>query len=139
MGADRRAGCGPRPPCQHYCHAPARQAQATLSRPHINCGDNIIVINAAKVKITGNKREGKIFYWHTGHPGGIKQRSHGQILDGKYPERLIEKAVERMLPEGPMGRTVFGNLRVYPGPEHPHTAQTPEVLDVASMNPKNKR
>ena len=107
--------------------------------PHVDCGDNVIVINAEKVKLTGNKRNNDIFYWHTGYPGGIKERSQGQILDGKHPERVIEKAVQRMLPHGPLGRKVFGNLRVYAGTEHPHTAQNPEVLDVASMNPKNKR
>ena len=107
--------------------------------PHVDCGDNVIVINAEKVKLTGKKREQSIFHWHTGYPGGIKQRSKGQILDGDHPERVIEKAVERMLPSGPMGRRVFGNLRVYPGAEHPHEAQKPEVLDVAALNPKNKR
>lgn len=107
--------------------------------PHIDCGDNVIIINAEKVKLTGNKREDDIFYWHTGFPGGIKQRSKGQILDGKYPQRVIEKAVERMLPKGPLGRKIHGNLRVYAGSQHPHEAQNPEVLDVAAMNPKNKR
>lgn len=107
--------------------------------PHMDTGDNVIVINAKKVKITGDKRNGKVFHWHTNHPGGIKQRSWGQILDGNYPERVIEKAVERMLPEGPLGARVFGNLRVYGGAEHPHAAQNPEVLDVAKLNPKNKR
>lgn len=107
--------------------------------PHVDCGDNVIVINAAKVRLTGKKREQSIFHWHTGYPGGIKQRSKGQILDGDHPERVVEKAVERMLPRGPLGRMVFKNLRVYPGTEHPHEAQKPEVLDVASMNSKNKR
>jgi large subunit ribosomal protein L13 len=107
--------------------------------PHADCGDNVIVINAAKVRITGNKKDADIFYWHTGHPGGIKGRSKGQILEGDHPERVIEKAVQRMLPRGPMGRQVFSNLRVYPGAEHPHEAQQPQVLDIASMNPKNKR
>ena len=107
--------------------------------PHIDCGDNIIVINADKVRLTGKKREDSIFYWHTNHPGGIKQRSKGQILDGKHPERVVEKAVERMLPKGPMGRQQLKNLRVYAGAEHEHEAQKPEVLDIASMNPKNKR
>lgn len=106
---------------------------------HVDCGDNVIVINAEKVHLTGNKRQNDIFYWHTGHPGGIKQRSKGQILDGKHPERVVEKAVERMLPRGPLGRKVFSNLRVYAGAEHGHEAQNPEVLDVAAMNPKNKR
>ena len=107
--------------------------------PHVDDGDNVIVINADKVRLTGNKREGDIFYWHTGYPGGIKQRTKGQILDGAHPERVVEKAVQRMLPKGPLGYKVFSNLRVYAGTEHPHEAQNPEVLDVASMNPKNKR
>lgn len=108
--------------------------------PHMDTGDNVIVINAEKVALTGrNKAQDSIFYWHTGYPGGIKQRSKGELLAGKHPERVIEKAVERMLPEGPLGRKVFGNLRVYKGKDHPHEAQQPEVLDVASMNIKNKR
>ena len=107
--------------------------------PHIDTGDNIIVINAGKVRLTGRKRDQDIFYWHTGYPGGIKGKSKGEILDGRHPERVVEKAVERMLPKGPLGRKIMGNLRVYAGPEHKHTAQEPEVLDVAAMNPKNKR
>ncbi|MCB1532459.1 MAG: 50S ribosomal protein L13 [Alphaproteobacteria bacterium] len=107
--------------------------------PNVDDGDNVIVINADKVHLTGNKRDGDIFYWHTGYPGGIKQRSKGQILEGKHPERVVEKAVERMLPKGPLGRKVFKNLRVYAGPEHNQEAQKPEVIDFASMNPKNKR
>ena len=108
--------------------------------PHMDCGDNVIVINAEKVALTGrNKPKDSIFYWHTGYPGGIKGRSKGEILKGKHPERVIEKAVERMLPEGPLGRKVLGNLRVYAGKDHPHEAQQPEILDVASMNTKNKR
>ncbi len=107
--------------------------------PHMDCGDHVIVINAKDVRLTGNKRNGDIFYWHTGYPGGIKERSKGEILEGKHPERVIEKAIERMIPRGPLGRQVMSNLRVYPGAEHPHEAQQPEVLDVASMNPKNKR
>lgn len=107
---------------------------------HMDTGDNVIVINAEKVALTGrNKAADSIFYWHTGHPGGIKGRSKGEILKGKYPERVIEKAVERMLPEGTMGRTCLGNLRVYKGASHPHEAQQPEKLDVAAMNRKNKR
>ncbi len=107
--------------------------------PHMDCGDAIVVVNAEKVAITGNKREQKIFYWHTGYPGGIKGKSQGQILSGKFPQRVIEKAVERMIPRGPLGRQVMRNLRVYAGPEHPHAAQRPEPLDVAAMNRKNKR
>ena len=107
--------------------------------PHVDCGDNIIVVNAEKVRLTGKKREDDIFYWHTGYPGGIKGRSKGAILDGRHPERVIEKAVERMLPRGPLFRKIMGNLKVYAGPVHPHEAQKPAVLDVAGMNPKNKR
>jgi large subunit ribosomal protein L13 len=107
--------------------------------PFMDCGDNVIVINAEKVKLTGKKRDDDIFYWHTGYPGGIKQRSKGQILDGRYPERVIMKAVERMITRGPLARKQLTNLKVYKGPEHPHAAQQPTVLDVAAMNPKNKR
>ncbi|MBK1840238.1 50S ribosomal protein L13 [Azospirillum sp. YIM B02556] len=107
--------------------------------PHMDCGDHIVVINAEKVKLTGNKRDADIFYWHTGYPGGIKGRSKGQILDGKYPERVIEKAVERMVPRGPLGRQQMTHLKVYKGATHPHDAQQPVALDVGALNPKNKR
>ena len=107
--------------------------------PNVDCGDYVIVINAEKVKLTGKKRENDVFFWHTGYPGGIKQRTKAEQLDGKYPGRVIEQAVERMLPKSKLGRKQFSNLRVYAGTEHPHEAQKPEVLDVASMNPKNKR
>ncbi len=108
--------------------------------PHMDTGDNVIVINAEKVKLTGgNKPSQSIFYWHTGYPGGIKGISKGAQLEGKYPERVIMKAVERMLPEGNMGRQLLTNLRVYKGTEHPHEAQNPEVVDIAGQNPKNKR
>jgi large subunit ribosomal protein L13 len=108
--------------------------------PHMDTGDNVIIINAEKVKLTGqNKAEQSIFYWHTGYPGGIKERSAKTILQGRYPERVIMKAVERMLPEGPMGRKLLTNLRVFAGTEHPHAPQNPEVIDMASLNPKNKR
>jgi large subunit ribosomal protein L13 len=108
--------------------------------PHVDCGDNVIVVNAEKVHLTGRKREQEVFYWHTGHPGGIKGRSLGRILDGKHPGRVIEKAVERMLPkDSPLARRQFSNLRVYAGPNHPHEAQQPTTLDVGALNPKNKR
>ncbi len=110
-----------------------------LYTPHIDCGDNIIVINADKVRLTGRKREDKVFYWHTGYPGGIKKRTMAQTLDGKHPERAVLKAVERMVPRSPLGRQQMRKLRVYKGTEHPHEAQAPELLDVAAMNPKNKR
>ncbi len=107
--------------------------------PHVDCGDHIIVINAEKVQLTGNKRADKTYYWHTGYPGGIKHRTAGQILDGKHPERVVEKAVKRMIPRGPLGNQVMRNLRVYAGADHPHVAQQPQPLDIAAMNPKNKR
>jgi large subunit ribosomal protein L13 len=107
--------------------------------PHVDDGDNVIVINAAKIVLTGRKREQKIYHHHTGFIGGIKERSARSILEGKFPERIVEKAVLRMMPHGPLARRQFGNLRVYPGAEHPHTAQQPEQLDVAAMNRKNKR
>ncbi|MEM1399514.1 MAG: 50S ribosomal protein L13 [Pseudomonadota bacterium] len=107
--------------------------------PHIDCGDHIVVVNAEKVKLTGRKASDDIFYWHTGYPGGIKGRSKGEILAGKHPERVLYKAVERMVPRGPLGRKVMRKLKIYAGPEHPHEAQSPETLDVAAMNPKNKR
>jgi len=107
--------------------------------PHMDMGDNIIVINADKIQLTGKKRSDKIYYWHTGHPGGIKQRSAGQILEGKFPERVVTAAVKRMLPGGTLSRQQMTNLRVYAGGDHPHEAQNPTVLDVASMNPKNTR
>ena len=107
--------------------------------PHMDDGDNIIVINADKVVFRGRKRNDKTYYWHTGYPGGIKERKAHQILDGRFPERVLEKAVERMLPRGPLGRQQLKNLRIYAGPEHPHEAQQPEPLDVASLNPKNTK
>ncbi len=107
--------------------------------PHVDDGDNVIVINAGKVAFTGNKRADKMYYWHTGYPGGIKERTAAQLLDGRFPERVVEKAVERMIPRGPLGRRQMKNLRVYAGAEHPHEAQKPEALDIAAMNSKNKR
>lgn len=105
--------------------------------PHVDCGDNIVVINAEKVVLTGAKRDDKVYYHHTGFPGGIKERTAKFILEGRFPERVVEKAVERMLARGPLGRKLMGNLRVYKGASHPHEAQQPEVLDVASLNRKN--
>ena len=107
--------------------------------PHVDDGDNVIIINADKVAFTGKKRWDKKYYWHTGHPGGIKERTAEQLLDGRFPERVVEKAIERMIPRGPLGRRQMKNLRVYAGAEHPHEAQQPEVLDVAALNPKNKK
>jgi len=106
--------------------------------PHMDDGDNVIVINAEKVVFTGRKRDQKIYYHHTGFIGGIKERSAKSIFEGRFPERIVEKAVERMIPRGPLGRKQMGNLRVYTGAEHPHEAQKPEALDVGAMNRKNK-
>jgi len=107
--------------------------------PHVDCGDNVIIVNADKVVLTGRKREQKVYHHHTGYIGGIKERSARSILEGRFPQRVVEKAVERMLPRGPLGRQQFGNLRVYAGPEHPHSAQQPESIDIAAMNRKNTR
>jgi large subunit ribosomal protein L13 len=107
--------------------------------PHVDCGDNVVVVNAEKVVFTGNKYEDKVYYRHTGYPGGIKETSPRRIIEGKFPERVIEKAVERMLKRGPLQRQLMHNLRVYKGKEHPHAAQTPVPLDVAKLNRKNVR
>src|SRR3954470_3899548 len=107
--------------------------------PHMDMGDNVVVINAEKVKLTGKKLDQRRFYWHTGYPGGIKDRTQRQLLDGRFPERVLENAVRRMIPEGPLGRQQMRNLRVYAGDKHPHEAQAPATLDVASMNSKNVR
>jgi large subunit ribosomal protein L13 len=107
--------------------------------PHVDGGDNVIVVNAEKIQFTGKKGQNKIYRHHTGYIGGIKERTARSILEGKFPERIVEKAVERMLPRGPLGRLQLGNLRVYAGPTHPHAAQNPEALDVAAMNRKNTR
>ena len=98
--------------------------------PHVDCGDNIVVVNAEKVRLTGNKLADKLFHWHTGFPGGIKQATIGQRLGGKHPERVIEKAVERMITRGPLQRKQMKNLKVYAGAAHPHEAQQPQPLEV---------
>jgi large subunit ribosomal protein L13 len=105
--------------------------------PHVDTGDNVVVINAEKVVLTGNKRKNKTYYWHTGHPGGIKERKAHQVLDGRFPERVLEAAVRRMMPGGPLTRRQLTNLRIYRGASHPHEAQQPVTLDIKSMNPKN--
>ena len=107
--------------------------------PHMDCGDNVIVVNAEKVVLTGRKRQQKKYFWYTGFPGGIKERVADKILTGRFPERVVEKAVERMLPRGPLGRQQLGNLHVYAGPAHPHAAQQPQPLDIAALNVKNSR
>jgi large subunit ribosomal protein L13 len=107
--------------------------------PHVDCGDHVIIINAKHAVLTGRKREQKVYYKHTGYIGGIKERTAKAILEGRFPERVLEKAVERMIPRGPLGRVQMGNLRVYGGADHPHEAQQPEKIDIAAMNRKNTR
>jgi len=108
--------------------------------PHVDCGDNVVVVNAAKVKFTGRKLAQKTYYWHTGYPGGIKERTAGKVLEGRFPERILEKAVERMLPkESPLARQQLTHLRIFNGAEHKHEAQNPEVIDFAALNAKNVR
>jgi large subunit ribosomal protein L13 len=106
--------------------------------PHVDCGDHVVVVNAEKVRVTGNKAEQSVFHWHTGYPGGIKGRTIRQRIEGKHPGSVVEKAVERMITRGPLGRRQMKNLHVYAGPEHPHAGQSPAPLDVAAMNRKNK-
>ncbi|MBR0646433.1 50S ribosomal protein L13 [Plastoroseomonas hellenica] len=106
--------------------------------PHVDCGDHVVVVNADKIRVTGNKAEQSVFYWHTGYPGGIKGRSVKERLEGRYPERVLEKAVERMITRGPLGREQMRNLHVYAGAEHPHAGQQPSTLDVGALNRKNK-
>ncbi len=107
--------------------------------PNLDCGDNIVVINARKVHLTGAKATRKKHQWHTGYPGGLKERTYGNILEGKHPERVVELAVRRMIPRGPLGRAQLRKLHVYPNAEHPHEAQKPAPIDMAALNPKNKR
>ncbi|MBO0712025.1 MAG: 50S ribosomal protein L13 [Acetobacteraceae bacterium] len=107
--------------------------------PHVDCGDNVVIVNARKVRVTGNKADQSVFYYHTGYPGGIKGRTVRQRLESAHPERVIEKAVERMISRGPLQRRQMKHLHIYAGAEHPHEGQQPKRLDVAAMNPKNKR
>ncbi len=116
-----------------------RGAPTAIYTPHMDCGDNVIVVNADKVVLTGRKYSDKTYHWHTGYPGGIKQRTAREILEGRFPERVLEKAIKRMMPGGPLSRTQLKNLRIYAGAEHPHEAQQPEAVDFAVMNAKNKR
>ena len=101
--------------------------------PHVDCGDNVIIINAEKIKLTGNKLNDKTYYWHTGYPGGIKSRTAKKILEGKFPDRIIRLAVKRMIPKGPLGSQQISNMKVYNGSTHPHDAQAPEKLDISQL------
>lgn len=107
--------------------------------PHTDCGDNVIIINAEKIKLTGNKLTDKKYYWHTGYPGGIKETDPTKILAGNHPERVVEKAITRMMPKTRLGRAQLKKLHIYKGAEHPHAGQAPKTLDLAAKNRKNKR
>ncbi len=99
--------------------------------PHIDCGDNVVVINAANVELTGNKLSQNKFFWHTGYPGGVKSRTFDKILSSKYPERLLTNAIRGMMPkESPLSRAQFKKLYVYGSSEHPHAGQQPEILEL---------
>jgi len=106
--------------------------------PHVDCGDHVVIVNAGKVKLTGNKLKNKVYYKHTGYAGGIKEVTAGKVLDGRFPERVIEKAIERMIPRGPLGRAQMRALHLYAAAEHPHGGTQPQAFDVAGRNRKNK-
>ena len=110
-----------------------RGKHKTNYTPHVDCGDNVIIINAEKIKVTGNKLNDKTYYWHTGYPGGIKSRTAKKILEGKFPDRIIRLAVKRMIPKGPLGSQQISNMKVYNGSAHPHDAQAPEKLDISEL------
>ncbi|MDX2082790.1 MAG: 50S ribosomal protein L13 [Rickettsiales bacterium] len=110
--------------------------KATFS-PNLDCGDHVVVINAAKMKFTGNKLADKVYYWHTGHPGGIKKRTARQIIESKFPERILENSVSRMISRGPLQRDIMVKLHIYAGSQHKHQGQNPQILDIAAMNKKN--
>jgi large subunit ribosomal protein L13 len=114
-----------------------RGKHKTTFTPHMDCGDNVVIVNAAKVHLTGKKREQKSYWRHTGFPGGLKYSYAGPTLEGKHPERVITAAVKRMIPAGPLGRRLMGNLKIYGAAEHPHEAQQPVKLDLAKMSNKN--
>lgn len=116
-----------------------RGKHKTTYTPHIDTGDNIIVVNCEKIALTGNKAKDKVFYYHTNHPGGVKERVAGQTLAGEHPERLLQKAVERMITRGPLGRAQMRKLHIYKGPDHPHAAQSPEKIDFGALHRMNKR
>lgn len=116
-----------------------RGKHKTTFTPNIDCGDYVIIINAEKIKLTGKKYAEKLYYWHTGYPGGIKDRTARQIMEGKHPERILEYAVSRMMSRGPLQRDLMTKLHIYKGNEHKHQAQNPQILDVGAMNRKNKK
>ncbi len=116
-----------------------RGKHKTTFTPHMDCGDHVVIVNAEKIHLTGRKRERKLYHWHTGYPGGIKERTADKILGGKHPERVIMSAVRRMIPVNPLGREQLGNLRVYTGIKHPHEAQNPVKLDLGKLNSKNMK
>ncbi len=116
-----------------------RGKHKTMYTPHIDTGDHVVIVNAEKVKLTGRKADQRIFYWHSGHPGGLKEHTPRRTLSGRFPERVVQRAIERMMPkDSPLARAQLKKLKVYAGAEHPHEAQSPEVMDLASRNRKNK-
>ncbi|MBD25568.1 MAG: 50S ribosomal protein L13 [Candidatus Marinimicrobia bacterium] len=116
-----------------------RGKHKTIYTPHIDTGDHVVIVNAEKVKLTGRKADQRIFYWHSGHPGGLKEHTPRRTLAGRFPERVVKRAIERMMPkDSPLSRAQLKKLKVYAGAEHPHEAQSPEVMDLGSRNRKNK-
>jgi len=116
-----------------------RGKHKTIYTPHIDTGDHVVIVNAEKVKLTGRKADQRIFYWHSGHPGGLKEHTPRRTLAGRFPERVVKRAIERMMPkDSPLSRAQLKKLKVYAGAEHPHEAQSPDVMDLGSRNRKNK-
>jgi large subunit ribosomal protein L13 len=116
-----------------------RGKHKAIFTPHIDCGDNVIIINAEKIHFTGKKLAEKPYYWHTGHPGGIKSKTAKKVIESKFPERILQSAIERMISRTPLGRDQLRKLHIYKGETHPHEAQKPEIFDVAQLNPKNSK
>jgi large subunit ribosomal protein L13 len=116
-----------------------RGKNKAMFTPNLDCGDHVVVINADKVKLTGKKYAEKKYFWHTGYPGGIKERTARQIMEGKFPERILENSISRMISRGPLQRDVMSKLHLFSGPEHKHQAQNPQILDIASINRKNTK
>ena len=114
-----------------------RGKHKTIFTPHLDCGDNVIVINAKKVKLTGSKEKKKIYYKHTGYPGGLKEKTFSDIINGKNPNFIIRKAVERMMSSNALSKKQLGNLKIFSNDKHTLEAQKPETLDFSSQNRKN--
>lgn len=116
-----------------------RGKHKAMYTPHIDTGDNVVIINAEKIKLTGKKAEQRIYYWYSGHPGGLKEHTPKRTLSGAFPERVVHRAIERMMPkDSPLAREQMKKLKIYAGDTHPHEAQSPEAVDIAGRNRKNK-